>query len=498
MAWPSPQDYNEAVQNPAFAFFDDQLRCAAPELNSLGLPKPRCGNFASVYRLLSAGSDFAVRCFLHPVIDQEFRYEAMEQHVSKIETPYMFRFDFISEGIRVGSQRCPIIKMEWGNGQPLNEFVQSNLHDSKAINAVAEEFRKTILLMQSQGIAHGDLQHGNILITEGRTMFVDYDGMFVPALAGLPSNELGHRNYQHPARTAHDYHELLDNFSAWLIYISLSLVAEDPSVWKQLRGGDECLLWRRADLEQPLRSGVFSILESHACAKVRVYARFLRSLLAKTIMDVPCLDATIEEPGNLAQLLDWLTETDSCITQSVSTMVGDPTQATGFHGLAAANKAAPPASNAKGASSAPPAASKAAQPISPTVSTLELAMRAHINAQLAKQQSASQQSSTVQPISASSSGAASSVYEYAGPMPAPARSSLERSRIQRGEVALTFSQGNQSAGLLPCKNLPQSRLQQSALILSQGPVSQVLVVISFVVCAPILIFFMFVLMARVP
>ncbi|QLQ08322.1 MAG: hypothetical protein HZY76_21580 [Anaerolineae bacterium] len=52
--------------------------------------------------------------------------------------------------------------------------------------------------LQTHGIAHGDLQHGNVLVAADELRLIDYDGMYVPPLSGRESHEIGHRNYQHP------------------------------------------------------------------------------------------------------------------------------------------------------------------------------------------------------------------------------------------------------------------------------------------------------------
>jgi hypothetical protein len=56
--------------------------------------------------------------------------------------------------------------------------------------------------LREANLAHADLQHGNVLLVpQGATQkleLIDYDGMFVPALARSPSGELGHPAYQHP------------------------------------------------------------------------------------------------------------------------------------------------------------------------------------------------------------------------------------------------------------------------------------------------------------
>ena len=52
MGWPTPQEYNEAIQNPRSVFADAELQAGQPVLTPLGLPRPITGAFASV---LSAG-----------------------------------------------------------------------------------------------------------------------------------------------------------------------------------------------------------------------------------------------------------------------------------------------------------------------------------------------------------------------------------------------------------------------------------------------------------
>ena len=60
-------------------------------------------------------------------------------------------------------------------------------------------------MLERAGIAHGDLQHGNIFVVDDELKLIDYDGMFVPRLAGCRSNELGIEHYQHPQRKEHHF-----------------------------------------------------------------------------------------------------------------------------------------------------------------------------------------------------------------------------------------------------------------------------------------------------
>jgi len=301
--WPSPQDYNESIQNPAFCFADEQLRHTEAELNIIGLPKPASGNFASVYHLRNEQGEWAVRCFLHQVSDQQERYAALSQLFSEHKLPYFATFDFIEQGIRVGNCWYPILKMEWVKGNSLLEYVEANLGNTEVLKQLAKNFKLMVLELQECGIAHGDLQHGNIMITStGEIKLVDYDACFVPTLQGKQSNELGHRNYQHPQRRSHNFDAGIDNFSAWLIWVSLHILSEDPLLWDRLQCGDEYLLLKQDDMINSRYSRAFHLLEFNSNRNIPPYARFLRHLLRVVPAACPALASEMVSPSDLPLL----------------------------------------------------------------------------------------------------------------------------------------------------------------------------------------------------
>jgi len=51
MPWPTPADYQDAIQNPKICFKDPTLKAGSVELTALGLPRVASGNFASVYKV---------------------------------------------------------------------------------------------------------------------------------------------------------------------------------------------------------------------------------------------------------------------------------------------------------------------------------------------------------------------------------------------------------------------------------------------------------------
>lgn len=301
MAWPTPQDYNEAVQNPRLCFRDDELRLGRPEVSPLGIPVAATGAFASVYRLRCPKRDWAIRFFLRDVADQKPRYHEISRYIMTDDLVYTVWFEYMNQGIKVGGIWYPALKMEWVDGPTMDSYIHKNLNNRGALQTLYERFCILAKRLKEAGIAHGDLQHGNILVLPDDLRLVDYDGMFVPSLEGHPAHELGHPNYQHPARSGSHFGPFLDNFSLWVIRNSLLAIIDSPEIWRRISGGDECLLFRRADFANPLQSPTFAYLEGHRSEVVRRCAKQIRALLKYSPDGIPELD---EEPelGSLPQL----------------------------------------------------------------------------------------------------------------------------------------------------------------------------------------------------
>ncbi|HEY9777249.1 MAG TPA: hypothetical protein V6C81_26035 [Planktothrix sp.] len=294
MFWPTPQDYNEAIQI-SDSFDDPDLRKGKPELNSIGLPRPITGAFASVYRIHGAGKDWAVKCFLRDVPGQQERYSQIGKFVHTDDLPYTIDFEYVERGVRVHDKWYPILKMEWVEGPTVNQYVLQNLKNSGKIAGLAERFHAMTNRLHDEGIAHGDLQHGNMLIVKDDIVLVDYDGMFVPSLMGEHSNELGHRNYQHPLRAAENFGAYLDDFSEWSIYVSLKCLSIDPDLWYSLGADDDCMLFKQADYLKPEKSRAFSILEYHRSDEIRALAKNFRLCMHKSMTDVPQLRTVFDD-----------------------------------------------------------------------------------------------------------------------------------------------------------------------------------------------------------
>lgn len=310
MAWPNVSEYQDAVLNSKLNFDEPELKAGEPELDGQGFPRPRTGQFACVFRIASGQRDWAVKCFTQEVKDLQERYAAIDEYISPLKLPYMVDFDYLPKGIRVGGQWYPILKMEWVKGELLSQYIEHHLSHSIDLQQLALRWIEMIKTLQSNSIAHGDLQERNVLVVNGQLKLVDYDGMFVPALSGRPSHEIGHRNYQHPQRTDKDFDPFLDNFSAWVIYTSLVALSIDQTLWSRTKAGDECLLFRKSDFDQPLLSSTLALLERHPNPNIRTLATLFRSMLFFAPQQVPSLDgqvpSIIQSPApNVISEVNW-------------------------------------------------------------------------------------------------------------------------------------------------------------------------------------------------
>jgi serine/threonine protein kinase len=147
--------------------------------------------------------------------------------------------------------------MDWVNGLTLDQYIERNLLHQKALSWLPSHFRNLVSELEHLGIAHGDLQHGNIMIhsEDSSMVLVDYDAMYLPELSGMTSNETGHRNYQHPTRLK-QYDNRIDRFSSLVIFTALESILERHNLWRKYSTGEN-MIFTREDFISPETSAVF-------------------------------------------------------------------------------------------------------------------------------------------------------------------------------------------------------------------------------------------------
>jgi hypothetical protein len=301
MPWPLSQDYNESLQIPSQSFGDPELRGGRAALNALGLPLPRSGNFADVYQFEGAsGAVWAVKCFTREVPGLQERYREISKYLAKVKLPFAVDFTYLPRGIKVQGRLFPILKMPWVDGCLLNEFVRDNLDKPARLEALLALWVQLGKQLRAAGVAHGDLQHGNVILqVEGGIprglRLVDLDGMYVPALAGIFPDEAGHPSYQHPQRIQQGiYNAEADRLSLLLVACALrSLAVAGKGVWDRYDNGDN-LLFQESDLREPSRSAVFKELWNLSDASAHDLVGYLALGVTLPYDQVPLLDAVLK------------------------------------------------------------------------------------------------------------------------------------------------------------------------------------------------------------
>jgi len=268
MPWPKATDYNEAVQNLRLSLYDEELRAGEAARTSLGLPMLWSGNFAQVYKIHcpATGNTWALKCFTREVPGLQQRYRTIAAHLDQVRLPFTVDFQYLEQGIRIAGGWFPVLKMRWVEGLTLNQFVEKHLKRPKNLSMLLDLWVKLAARLREAEVTHADLQHGNVLLVpmprgQLALRLIDYDGMYVPALAASGSGEVGHPAYQHPQRLREGtYNAEVDRFSHLAIYTAIRcLMVRQGDLWQRFNNGDN-LLFRESDFRQPNASEVFRTL----------------------------------------------------------------------------------------------------------------------------------------------------------------------------------------------------------------------------------------------
>ncbi len=286
MNWPTHTDYQDAIQNPHICFEDESLKSGEVGCDMLGLPKVTSGNFACVYSLTADDGRFAIRCFVRQVLGQQGRYARLAQHLLGLGLNCMVDFEYILRGIKVANEWYPILKMQWVDGLPINQYIDEYIDDANLLKQLVAKFPPMVQELRDNELAHCDLQHGNIMVTpDNEFRLVDYDGMYTTAFRGK-SPELGHANFQHPRRTPDFYNENVDDFGALVCYLSLMSIAENPDLFKKYYAADNLLLTAN-DYRNPRESEVIKALKSQSNEQVKQLSILLEKCCLVDVTKVP-------------------------------------------------------------------------------------------------------------------------------------------------------------------------------------------------------------------
>ena len=222
------------------------------------------GGYTIVVPAIVKGEKWAFRCWHTPVSDAKKRYSLISKTVNNSKLPYFCSFEYQERGLIVNGETYPTTKMRWIEGLNLKKYICKNFQNSKLIKKLSKKFLDMVIELHSHKIAHGDLQHGNIMITDSDDIFlIDYDSMYVPDMKDRYSDVIsGLVDYQHPSRKSNAIaSEHMDYFSEVIIYTSLLGIAYNPDFVRAYNvENSESLLFNSKDFDDFKNSKIYNDL----------------------------------------------------------------------------------------------------------------------------------------------------------------------------------------------------------------------------------------------
>lgn len=234
------------------------------ETDSRGRLKMFAGGFTVVFPTIVNGEKWGLRCWHNDLGNLRSHFEILSEELNKLKCPYFCDFVYEDEGILVNGLKYPTTRMRWVDGLDIKKFLCEHRGEKIRLKKLATRFLKMACDLHQLGIAHGDLQHGNILVDKNDNLFlIDYDSMYLPTLKGQGDIIAGLKGYQHPRRADNiNASEKLDYFSELIIYTSIVGVAERPEFVEKYNLEDsEQMLFSPDDFIDIEKSDIFRDLK---------------------------------------------------------------------------------------------------------------------------------------------------------------------------------------------------------------------------------------------
>lgn len=249
------------------------------------------GNSAVVFRIRHRGQVRSLRCYLRPMrhLREIYRERFLEKE--------LYLYDTAGAGTWVD-----VVVGEWIEGETLSEAAERAAaeRDTQRLQALAAAFDALAARLVSDDRAHGDLKPENIIVdAQGILRLIDFDAAYLPEFAGEQSPELGTAAYQHPARTAADFNERLDDYPAALISTALHALALDPTLRERYPESDGLLFTPREILRgrDAAYREVMELFERRGMALQYRIARLLASPTPQLFGLAEFLAASVREAG---------------------------------------------------------------------------------------------------------------------------------------------------------------------------------------------------------
>lgn len=259
--YPSRTDIVTAMRNPHASFKSTEI-IGGSVIQKGSRIIQYSGGYTTVFPFhKQSGNKVAVRLWIADIGDAKKRSLEISNYLERLNNAYFAGFKYVDDAVLVNGMLHPIVLMDWVDGKTLKEYINFNITSTSKILDLAEKFKEMTAYFHKENIAHGDFQHGNILVKgDGSLVVIDYDSMFIEPLNGMTDTIKGLPGYQHPARHNNQcVNSHLDYFSELVIYLSLLIYADIPKLWDDYYETED-LLFSKDDFANPTKS---KLIKSH-------------------------------------------------------------------------------------------------------------------------------------------------------------------------------------------------------------------------------------------
>lgn len=242
------------------------------------------GSFAAIYKFRRGNQFYAMRCFLSGAQDISARYRALISYYNREGWPsFLVKTHLMEEELLIQGNRFPILEMEWVDGLHINDFVRMNLGSLPKLEKLSNKLFEMQHELQAKGIFHGDIQSGNILVTELVTgdltlKLIDYDNMLIPGM-NMECQEMGRSEFQHPKRNKASNSLDVDAFSFKVMQLGIATAKVHPEKWNRIQHKGyntlENFLFVAEDFLSPPESPLFNFLLSSKDDRIKTLANEL-------------------------------------------------------------------------------------------------------------------------------------------------------------------------------------------------------------------------------